>query len=483
MTPSIRTRLLLWLVGGMAALLALFAFVLYEIIARSLVASFDDVLASTARVISASVEQTEEQLTADIDETEIPEFRRPDRPDYFQVWRQAGEVLARSSSLKGASLDRFEGQLGALVFRPVRLPDGRAGRAVGWLFTPKIDDEVKHPVEPPNAVLVVARGTAALDSEIAFLQWLLVIGTGGTILLALLVGAVVVRQGLGPLDAVAARIAGIREGDLSTRLPVDRMPREVAPVVRRLNDLLQRLDEAFRRERTFTADAAHELRTPLAGLRSTLEVALARPREGTEYRQALADCLDIVQHTQALVDSLLLLARLDGEQAARHMESLRLDQLIDAAWRPLAEKARARNLAVDSRVSADAVCAADRASLLMILTALLANAVDYTNTDGRIGIVAGQAGKAVELQIANTGCPLSEQDVAHVFERFWRGDASRTRTGLHCGLGLALVQRAVESLGGTVAASIGGDTFTVRVVLPGAAAVTTAPGGSGRSGT
>ena len=483
MTPSIRTRLLLWLVGGMAVLLALFAFVLYEVISRSLVASFDDVLASTARVISASVEQTDQQLRADIDETEIPGFRRAGRPDYFQVWRQAGEVLARSSSLKGASLDRFEGQLGALVFRPVLLPDGRAGRAAALRFTPKIDDEVKDPVQPPNAVVVVARGTVALDSEIAFLQWLLVIGTGGTILLALVVGAVVVRQGLRPLDAVAARIAGIRQGDLSTRIPVDRMPHELAPVVGRLNDLLLRLDEAFRRERTFTADAAHELRTPLAGLRSTLEVALARPRESTEYRQALADCLDIVQHTQALVDSLLALARLEGEQVARKTETLRLDELIDTAWRPLAEKARARNLAVDSRVSPEAVCAADRANLLMILTALLTNAVEYTNTDGRIEIVAGQAGKAVELKIANTGCRLSEGDVRHVFERFWRGDASRTRTGVHCGLGLALVQRAVESLGGTVTASVAGGTFTVRLVLPGAAAITTVRARSARSGT
>ena len=312
MTLSIRTRLLVWVVGGMAVLLALFAVGLYAVISRALVASFDDVLASTARVISASVEQTDRELKADIDETDIPEFRRADRPDYFQVWREDGEVLGRSSSLKGASLDRFGGRLGTLVFKPVRLPDGRAGRAVGWLFTPRIDDEAKRPIQPPNAVLVVARGTGALDAEIAFLGWLLAIGTGGTIVLALLVGTVVVRQGLRPLETVAAQIGAIRDDDLTARIPVDRLPVELAPVVQRLNDLLQRLDAAFQRERTFTADAAHELRTPLAGLRSTLEVALTHPRGTAEYREALADCLEIVRHTQALVDSLLALARLDG---------------------------------------------------------------------------------------------------------------------------------------------------------------------------
>jgi two-component system OmpR family sensor kinase len=467
MTPSIRTRLLVRVVGGMAVLLALFAFGLYAVISRALVASFDDVLASTARVISASVEQTDRELKADIDETDIPEFRRADRPDYFQVWREDGEVLGRSSSLKGGSLDRFGGRLGTLVFKPVRLPDGRAGRAVGWMFTPRIDDEAKHPVQPPNAMLVVARGTGALDAEIAFLGWLLAIGTGGTIVLALLVGTVVVRQGLRPLEAVAAQIGAIRDDDLTARIPMYRLPVELAPVVQRLNDLLQRLDAAFQRERTFTADAAHELRTPLAGLRSTLEVALKRPRDTADYRQALADCLEIVQHTEALVDGLLALARLDREHADRRVESLALGQLVDVAWRPLAEKAQARNLKVDSRVSPDAICTGDRASLLMVLTALLANAVDYTETGGRVEIDAVRAGGAVDLTVANTGCRLTDEDVTHVFERFWRGDTSRAGTGVHSGLGLALVKRAVESLGGTAAASAAGGTFTIRLTLPG----------------
>jgi signal transduction histidine kinase len=466
MTLSIRTRLLVWVVGGMAVLLALFAFGLYAVISRALVASFDDVLASTARVISASVEQTDCELKADIDETDIPEFRRADRPDYFQVWRESGEVLGRSSSLKGASLDRFGGRLGTLVFKPVRLPDGRAGRAVGWMFTPRIDDEATHPIQPPNAVLVVARGTGALDAEIAFLGWLLAIGTGGTIVLALLVGTVVVRQGLRPLEAVAAQIGAIRDDDLTAQIPMDRLPVELAPVVQRLNDLLQRLDAAFQRERTFTSDAAHELRTPLAGLRSTLEVALTRPRDSAEYREALADCLDIVQHTEALVDGLLGLARLDPGHAGRRMESLALGQLVDVAWRPLAEKAQARNLKVDWRVSQDAICTGDRASLLMVLTALLTNAVDYTETGGRIEIDAVRAGGAVDLTVANTG-GLADEDVTHVFERFWRGDASRAGTGVHFGLGLSLVKRAVESLGGTAAASAAGGKFAIRLTLPG----------------
>jgi signal transduction histidine kinase len=322
-----------------------------------------------------------------------------------------------------------------------------------------------------NAVLVVARDTASLDAESAFLRWLLLVGTGGTIVLALVVGALVVRQGLRPVDALAARIARIRHDDLSTRLPLDRMPRELAPVIRRLNDLLGRLDEAFRRERTFTADAAHELRTPLAGLRSTLEVALARPRDAAEYRQTLTECLGIVEHTQALVDSLLVLARLESELPGEEAEAVRLAEIIDAAWRPLAEKARARRLTVRTDVSPEAACTAGRAALLMVLTALLTNAVDYADSGGRIEIAAAPAPPgAVDLTVANTAHRLSAEDATHVFERFWRGDASRTNTGAHYGLGLALVKRAAESLGGAAAASVDDGTFTIRLRLPAAAA-------------
>jgi signal transduction histidine kinase len=454
------------MVGGMAILLGLFAAALYLAISRALVTSFDTVLVSTARTIAGSVECTDAGLRADIDETEMPEFRRADKPDYFEVWREDGPVLARSSSLKEGNLERFEGEPGAFVFRNVRLPDGRAGRVAGLRFAPMADDEAVKPAATPDTVLVVARETAALDAETDELRWLLVAGTGGTLALALLVAAIVVRQGLRPLDALAARIATIGPGEPAARVSMDRMPRELEPVVERLNDLLQRLAEAFERERTFTSDAAHELRTPLAGLRSTLEVALSRPRDSAEYREAMAECLAIVRRTDALVTSLLTLARLEGGQGPVLAESMALGEAVRDALQPLEDRIAARRLAVGSQIPEDLRVAADRATLGMVLTALLENATEYTNAGGRIEITATRADRWATLAIANTGCHLSDDEVSHVFERFWRADPSRTDTGAHCGLGLAIVRRAVWSLGGTAAGSATGDVFTIRITLP-----------------
>jgi two-component system sensor histidine kinase QseC len=482
MTPSLKWRLVGLTIGGMALLLAVFAVVVYTAIERALRNGFDDNLAVTAWAIAASAKQEEATVEVEFDEGEMSEFRRADRPAYFELWHEDGRVLRRSSSLGERDLERRESAPGTPAFYPLALPDKRPGRAVALRFRPKVEDEQEGEDKPPaestsarpvasqNLTLVVARDTAALDRDLAMLRWLLAAAAGGTILLALLVAAATVRQGLRPLDALAARIAAIREDNLAAALPEDRMPAEMVPVVRRLNEFLARLEAAFQRERALTADVAHELRTPLAGMRSTMEVALSRARAAGDYQQALRDCLAIVGQTQAMADNLLALARLEGGQTVLCAQEVRLAELVEAAWRPHAAAARARGIAPESRLPADLEATADRDTLAMVLSNLLANAAEYTDDGGRIEIGGRSAGDHVELAIGNTGCRLTPQEAGHVFDRFWRGDAARAGTGVHCGLGLTLVQRGVAALGGTVAVKVDGGVFAVALILP-------APGG------
>ena len=465
MTLSIRVRLLLWVLGGMAVVLILLATVIYGILSRSLVSGFDGVLEATAKTIAGSVEQTDQDVRADLEERELPEFYRAQRPDYFQLWREDGTVLIRSSSLKNEDLSASGTPL-TPGFRPVRLPDGRPGRAISMFFVPKIDDEAKGAVRPQKVALVVARETAELDARIAFLRWLMMSATAGTIILGLAVGAVIVRQGLRPLDTLAAQISRIRQDELSTRISYEHMPSEIVPVVRTLNGLLERVEEAFRRERAFTADAAHELRTPLAGIRSTLELALARPRAAEDYRDAVSDCLDITLGMQAMVGNLLALARLEGGQTTLRAETVWIEELVRTLWKPLADAVRRRGISVEQKIPADLECTADRDTITVVLTNLLANAGEYTNDRGWIKIVGRRVNSAIELVFENSGCDLSDADAGHVFDRFWRASSSRTGTGLHCGLGLALVRRAAESLGGTVTAAVADGTFTAHLSLP-----------------
>ncbi|HEY3380212.1 MAG TPA: ATP-binding protein [Vicinamibacterales bacterium] len=466
MMRSLRGRLLASVIGGMAVLLIAFAALVFEVMERSLREGFDAALAATLHTVNGAIEQDARGIRVDVDERDLPEFRRPRNPDYFEVWRNTGEVLARSSSLGELSLDRPDAPADGVVVRRIRLPNGRRGRAATARLVPRTDDEGARLTSPRHVIVVVARDSAPLDDQMSALKWLLGLGTGGTIALSLLLAGLIVRRGLGPLDELAAQIASIGENDLSARIALDAPPSELSPVVQRLNGLLQRLDEAFARERAFTADAAHELRTPLAGLRATVEVALARPREQAEYRESLSECLAILQHTETLVDRLLALTRMEGRQTPIAADTVSVAELVETAWRPLAQSIEARHLVVSNRVPAGAACTGDRGILLMALTALAANAAEYTNDGGRIDIETVTLPEQVTLTVSNTGCRLSSNDVSHVFERFWRGDPARGDTGRHCGLGLTLVQQAVGAIGGTVTASVVDGVFCVQLTLP-----------------
>lgn len=137
-----------------------------------------------------------------------------------------------------------------------------------------------------------------------------------------------------------------------------------------------------------------------------------------------------------------------------------------AGWRPLVDQAKSRGIAFDARLPMNLRCRADRDVAQMIVVALLSNAAEHTNDGGRIEISGRNSAGFIELTVANTGCSLGEEDAQHVFDRFWRGDRPRTHTGIHCGLGLALVQRSATALGGSVSARIADEMFTVRLILP-----------------
>jgi signal transduction histidine kinase len=245
------------------------------------------------------------------------------------------------------------------------------------------------------------------------------------------------------------------------------MPAEIQPIKSRLNDLLSRLEEAFKRERRFTADVAHELRNPLAGIRSTIEVNLTRTRDIPEYKSALSECLEIVENMQTMVNNLLLLARLDAQQISLQSEQIRLAELVNSCWRPLSEEAIDHEITFDNRIDPEIMCETDRQNLAIILSNILENAVEYTDEGGQIRATGRQGEGSVEITVSNTGCPLNNEQAAQVFDCFWRGDSSRKDAGVHCGLGLALVDRIIKALGGSTTAEVeNGGIFKIHLTLP-----------------
>lgn len=469
---SIRARLLAGTLVGSSALMSALGVGLYYSIRSVLDADFDETLTAKARALAALVEEEDGEIEAEFAEYPSSDFSRQSRPEYYLLRKAGGPVIACSPSLGVTGLGPTAGGPDSVYVAETLLPDGRPGRLAVLPFDARSEGRRKSRVP---LVLVLARDTLDLQHTLGRLRLLLLAigGAGVTAMCGLMWAAV--RAGLRPLRSVAGQIESLDAARLSQRLSPQGVPLELVPVINCLNDLLQRLQDAFTRERLFTADVAHDLRTPLAGLRSTLEVALRRERTAAEYLDAITESLAVTQDTQAMMDNLLALARAEAGQIPIERKPIDLEPLLRTAWTPFAERAGSRDLQVQWQVPPHCVAVTDPGQLGLVLRNLFDNAVTYANTGGDIRVDCATGGSPanvssplafVQLRVTNTGSRLSIDDVEHVFERFWRGDKSRTDTGLHCGLGLSLSKRIIELLGGTILASVSNGEFTVCLRLP-----------------
>ena len=273
----------------------------------------------------------------------------------------------------------------------------------------------------------------------------------------------IVKRSLRPLADLAAQIAALDERDLTTRIHVPRSPQELAPVVARLNELLARIENAIQRERVLTANVAHELRTPLAGLRTLLDVVLGRRRGAAAYRQVLEDCQAICQDTQRLVDTLLSLARIDAGRAVVDRSFVDVAESVAKSWGAIAPRARERSLNVRFDGPSGVLLSADASMLRVVLANLFDNAVEYADQGGSVECQWSLEKNGLSLVVANSGCDLDQEQTRKVFDRFWRADAARAATGLHAGLGLSLCKRIIEILGGSIGATVRNGCFIVKI--------------------
>lgn len=449
---SIRRRLLVTtaVVTALAFLVSgALVFVLTEGALRS---QFDDALRARAQALAALVEQDQQGIESELAVVD----RSGDPTEAHQLWNDEGEVLARSEALHDRDLAVAD-EISGLSYATGFLPDGRPSRQITLRFVPRYDPE-DQPAHPQAAVLVVARTTTEVDGIIQRIARVLAgIGAAG-IMVSMGLLVVVIRYALSPAQAVATAIAAIGTEDLDVRLDRGAAPTELEPIVDRLNDLLARLDGAFTRERELTAEVAHELRTPLSGLRATLEVTLSREREAPRYRTALIDCLAICLQAERVVEAMLALARLEADGVTATAAHVELPELVREVLVPFGPRITERQLTLETTLDPSICC--DRDKFRVVLQNLIDNAISYTDTAGTVWIAATSS----TLRVTNTGCLLTPAEVVHVFERFWRGDRARS-DGAHAGLGLALCKKLVQVMGGTIMAEIDDGRFIVTVAF------------------
>lgn len=295
--------------------------------------------------------------------------------------------------------------------------------------------------------------------------WTVLLASPILLLLASAGGYWMSDRALAPVERIARTAGEIEAQHLSKRLPVRGTGDELDHLSKMLNAMFARLEGSFRRITQFTADASHELRTPIAIIRTTAEVARRRPRTDREYTEALDRILAESERTTELLEDLMALARSDVASEAATMEPVRLDQLVAETCVQAREMVQEASLTLTVGELAPSTIAGDYAGLRRLLLILLDNAVKYSNKGGVISVALS----AHALEVRDNGIGISAEDLPHIFERFYRASKDRSRKIDGVGLGLSIARAIVQRHHGEIEiTSELGKGSVVRVVLPAA---------------
>ena len=282
-----------------------------------------------------------------------------------------------------------------------------------------------------------------------------------------LVALMVSRAALRPLRETANKIAAIDEKNLSVRIDEQKLPVELVPMTKRLNEMLGRLERVFEQRKQFLADAAHELRTPTAALLTTLEVSLRRQRDQKALVEAMGTALADARLLRRLVDKLLEHARSDNAMDRPVLEELDVAGLLSDCVTTVRSMATEKEVELVKDVPAELKFLTQRDRILSIVLNLLTNAIEYNRSGGRVEIRCAMDGETLVLSVRDTGQGISPEALPHVFEPFYRADRQKQGDTDHLGLGLFLVQSHIRALGGHCQIeSKSGEGTTVRVTLP-----------------
>jgi heavy metal sensor kinase len=288
---------------------------------------------------------------------------------------------------------------------------------------------------------------------------------GGVLALGLGLGFWFTSRAIRPIENISAAAVRISHGNLSERVEGADTHDELGRLAGVLNETFERLQAAFERQKQFTADAAHELRTPLAVIITDAQTTLARDRRADEYREALESCLEAAQQMKRLTESLLELARFDASEEAKSLSETDISAMAQRAVEKIRPLATAHGIEIDADCK-PAYAFANGGRLDQVMMNLLSNAIHYNKPQGRIRVETRTEADAAVITVADTGIGISTADLEHIFDRFYRADQARSRSDGHTGLGLAISKAIVEAEGGTIsAASVlqRGTTFTVRI--------------------
>ncbi len=440
---SLRRALFAYILGGLLLVLLLTGVAVYVVARSNLRAQLDEALVARARTFAALVVEEDGGLEFDYDGS----IREEDAGVLVRVTTADGNPVAQSPGWP-AELQRPD-PMGpaAPTLRSLRLRTGEAARAVAIAVGAMLDpDDPRAPGERSGQTIVVeviGRTGSVRAAESAVLGALV----AGSLLAAAGTAAAVwigIRRGLGPVRRLGSELDRIDARDPALPATADTYPEELQPIIAALDELLDRLRAAMQRERRFTDAAAHELRTPIAELRTIADVA-ARWPDGERLRHCVIETGSIAEEMEALLETLLAAARGGTAYAAHPAESVALLPLARAVAARELDGLHRRSVSCGFQGDENASWIGPRGAILAIVRNVVQNAAEYTADGGAVRISAMTSGTSTVFEAENGPVSLRPADVDRMFEPFWRAEESRSdRT--HRGLGLSIVASLCDSL-------------------------------------
>jgi heavy metal sensor kinase len=449
---SVRFRLALWYAAATAVVLFAFAWFVYEVIEHRLGAEIDRQLRGDFEIVETQVDLDAEDMREPHGDEPFPRIST-----WFEVWSTNGELLLRHSpsSTVGTKISLPAPTASILKLTTLRFGGSGFVRVM----------EGPGQVEGSSVLIRVFRDETEMRRTLGEIVKVSTLGFPLAVALAAIGGFLIATRSLRPLDAMARQARRISSESLSKRLPNPNPNDELGRLATVFNETLARLEASFTELQRFTADASHELRSPLTALRAVGEVALRDGDDPAALRETIGSMLEEAQRLTDLVEALLTLARMDATKAEAMRAEVNIAAVIEEIrdqFQVLANEKR-QTIAVTS--DNNLTVQADRTLLHLALVNLVHNAIQHGPADSQISITAVHSGRNVDISVKDNGPGIPNDFRNRIFERFFRVDKARSRAHGGAGLGLAIAKQAVERNGGRITLddnSGGGSVFRIQ---------------------
>ena len=455
-------RMALWYtVTFLTMIILIFGFLDYRF-RRNLLKQIDRMLADEAQEIIKEGPKNSGGVNDQLKKYEGVVSNRRYYPIAFQLLDQKGRIIFSSLTLPGlafpkVSLDHNSYQ--KTVNTTVDVPQGESPfRSCTYFY--RENGKLKYVVQIATYLLTMEKTIENFRGHLftAFLLAFIFGSIGGWFLS---------RKSLRPIDKITATTKRITASNLSERLPFQGSDDDLDRLVKTINQMMERLEESFQKLSRFTADAAHELRTPLAALKGETEVLLSRKRSSEDYQEALTNNLERLDFLTKLVNDLLILSQADEGKASLKIENLNFSELLKELYEAFTILAMQKKISFTFSASEEVSINGDSIKLKQLFSNLIDNAIKYTPDGGDISLIVQPGKDQVIVVLKDTGIGIPSDDLPHIFDRFYRVDTSRSRLSGGVGLGLSICQWIVKAHHGTIDVKSQphqGTTFTL--ILP-----------------